>query len=161
KDRTGVLAHENGVRGIVVNSKLLADSVLLADAMKRDPCARSVSDVVVVIVRRRPARHRALLHAKREATLLGSLEHGNEVFFEVDEILIHAVLLIPADKPTDRIHTEQCSRIENTHHEIELLLTNFRIVMQHVVEISDIRKPKTGFRHCRFDTSRTRLVEWF
>src|SRR5262249_56796134 len=74
KDGASVLAHENRMRGIVVNSKLIADPVLLANTMQRDPSARRVADVVMKIVVRGPTRHRALLYAEREPALLGGFQ---------------------------------------------------------------------------------------
>src|SRR5215831_11305335 len=107
KDGASVLAHENRVRGIVVNSKLIADPVLLANAMQRDPSARRVGDVVMKIVIRGPTWHRALLYAERETAFLGGFQQRNEMLFEVDQVLIHAVVLIPPHESTNRIHSQQ------------------------------------------------------
>src|SRR5262245_19362161 len=40
KQRAGVLPHQYRVRGIIMNSQLIADAVSLADSMERDPRAR-------------------------------------------------------------------------------------------------------------------------
>ncbi len=61
--RARVLVHQDGVRRIVVDAELVADAVLLGDAVQRDPGARRVGDVVVPVVAGGPAGHRALLDA--------------------------------------------------------------------------------------------------
>src|SRR5262249_41128579 len=123
KDGPRVLAHQNRVRWIVMNSKLIAHTVLLANAMKRDPGAGRVTDVVVEVVVRGPARHRALLNAERETAFLRCLQQRNEMLFEVDKVLIHAVLLIATYKSANGIHAQQRRGFENPHHEIMLHLS--------------------------------------
>ena len=80
--------------------------MLLANAMQRDPCAGRIADVVVKIVTGGPAGHRALLDAECEAAFLCGLQR-NEMLVEVDQVLIHAVLLIPAYKSANGIHFQQ------------------------------------------------------
>jgi hypothetical protein len=60
------------------------------------------------------------------------------MLFEVEHILVHAVFLIPADEPTDGVCAEHGRSFEDSHHEIVLLLSYFRIVMQHVVEVRKV-----------------------
>src|SRR5262245_52767775 len=107
KDGARVLAYENRVRWIVMNSKLIPDAVLLANAMQRDPGAGRVSDVVMKIVVSGPAGHRALLDAECETPFLRRLQQRNEMLLEVDQVLIHAVPLVPSDKSTNRIYAQQ------------------------------------------------------
>ena len=90
KDRARVLPHENRVRRVVVNPELIADAVLLADTMQRNPGSRRVGDVVVKIIARRPPWHRARLDSIDQASRLGLGQERHEVLFEVAEVLVHA-----------------------------------------------------------------------
>ena len=55
-----------------MDAELVADAVLLADPVQRDPGPRRVGDVVVEVVTRCPSGHRALLHPERQpARLVG------------------------------------------------------------------------------------------
>ena len=103
EQRARVLAHEDGVRRIVVDAELVADAVLLADAMQRDPRARRVRDVVVPAIEHVPARHRALLDAVGEAARLRFLEQRNEHLLEHHEVLVHLELDVAADEAAHRI----------------------------------------------------------
>ena len=74
-----------------------------------------------------------------QAALLGFLEQRHELLFEVDQVLVHAVLLVAADEAANRVDTEQHRRIERAQHEVVLLFPDRRIVVQHVVEVADLR----------------------
>ena len=84
-----------------MDAELIADAVLLANPVQGDPAAGGVGDVVVKVVADRPAGHRALLDAIRQATRLGFYEQRHEPFLEVGEVLIHAVPLVAPDKAAD------------------------------------------------------------
>ena len=140
EDRARVLSHQDRVRRVVVNAELIADAVLLADAMQRDPGARRVGDVVVPVVAGRPPRHRALLDAIGESALLDRLQDRDEVILEVHEVLVHAVLLIAADEAADGVHAQEHRGVEDLHHEVALLLARRPVVMQQVVEVGEVRE---------------------
>ena len=123
-----------------MNAKLIAHAMLVANPMQRDPGAGCVAEVIVKIIARGPARHRALLHSECETALLRAPQQRNEMLLKVDQIPIHTVLLIPAHKPTNGVRAQQGRGFENAHHEVVLFLSQHRIVMQHVVEIGDIRQ---------------------
>ena len=107
EDRAGVLTHEDRVRRVVVDAELIADAVALADLVERDPHPGRVADVVVEVVARRPAGHRALLHPVLQAAGLGLLEQRHEALLEVDQVLIHRLGLVAADEARHRRHAEQ------------------------------------------------------
>src|SRR5262245_15696124 len=96
---------------IVVNPELVAYPVLLADPVERDPCAGGIRDVVVPIVAYRPPRHWALLNAVDQSARFRLSEHRNEVLLNIEKVLIHAMLLVPADKSADRINAELGCRV--------------------------------------------------
>ena len=110
KDRARVLAHQDRVRRVVVDAELIADAVPLADAVQRDPGARRVGDVVVPVVAGRPAGHRTLLDAIDEPARLRVLQQRDEYRFEIDEVLVHAALLVAADEAADCIDAKQRAR---------------------------------------------------
>ena len=120
--------------------KLIADAVLLADAVQRDPGAGRVGDVVVPVVAGRPARHRALLDAIRQPALLRRLEQRDEAARSKSiRFSVHAVLLIAADESADRVDAEQRRGVEHAQHEVVLLRADRRVVVQQVVEVADVR----------------------
>ena len=128
--------------------KLIADAVLLADPVQRDPRAGRIGDVVVPDVAGRPAWHRALLDPVGQPALLGRLQQRDEPLLEVDQVLVHGVLRVAADEAADRVDAEQHRGIERAQHELVLLLAHRRVVMQQVVEIADIREPDlVGLQH--------------
>ena len=147
------------MRRVVVDPELVADAVLLADAVQRDPGAGRVGDVVVPVVARRPAGHRALLDAVGETPLLGLLQQRDELLLEVDEVLVHAVLLVAADEAAHRVDAEQHRRVEHAQHEVVLLLADRRIVVQQVVEVADVRDADAARLERRLDAPRALLVE--
>src|SRR5215204_5039780 len=133
EDRARILAHEDRVRGVVVDAELIGDAVLLADTVQRDPRAWRVGDVVVPVVADGPARHRTLLNAIGESALLHRLENRDEMLLEVDQVLVHAALLIAPDEPADGVHAHPHRGIEDVYEEVALLVTRGAIVMQQVV----------------------------
>ena len=149
------------MRRIVVDAELVADAVLLADPVQRDPGARRVGDVVVPVVARRPAGHRALLDAVGQAARLGLLEQRHEPLLEVDQVLVHRALLVAADEAADRVDAEQRRRVEDPQHEVVLLLPDGRVVVQQVVEVADIRDADAVRLQGRLDAARAVLVERF
>jgi hypothetical protein len=126
--------------GIVVDTELVADSGLLADAVQGDPRARGVRDVVVEVVARGPARHGALLDAVCELPLLRVLQQRHEPLGEVLEVLVHRPLLVAPDEPAHRVRAHQHGRVHDPLHEVVLLATQRRVVVQHVVEVPDVRE---------------------
>ena len=96
-----------------MDAELIADAVLLADAVQRDPGAGRVGDVVVPVVAGRPARHRALLDAVGQPALLRRLQQRDELLLEVDEVLVHAALLVAADEAADGVDAEQRRGVEH------------------------------------------------
>ena len=132
------------MRRIVVDAELIADAVLLADPVQRDPRAGRVGDVVVPVVARGPAGHRALLDAIRQPACLGLLEQRDELLLEIEEVLVHAVLLVAADEPAHGVDAEQRRRVERAQHEVVFLLAHRRIVVQHVVEVADVGHADSG-----------------
>src|SRR6187549_1202828 len=99
EERTSILPHQNGVGRVVMDAELVADAMLLADAVERDPCPGCVANVVVEVVTGRPSGHGTLLDAESQTALFRLLQQWNEVFFEVTQVLIHAVFLITSHKP--------------------------------------------------------------
>ena len=159
EDRARVLSHQDRVRRVVVDAELVADTVLLADAMQRDPRARRVGDVVVPVVAGRPSRHRALLDAIGESALLDRFQDRNEVILEVHEVLVHAVLLIAADEAADGVHAQEHRGVENLHQEVALLLARGPVVMQQVVEVGEVRDADAARLHGAADPPRAGGVE--
>src|ERR1700689_3698945 len=92
EDRSTVLTHEYGVRGIVVNTELCAHAVSLTDSVQSNPWSGSVRQVVVPRVRDRPARHRTVLDAKHQPARFGLFQEGNELGLEQLQIGIHPLI---------------------------------------------------------------------
>ena len=138
ENRARVLPHQNRMGGVVVDTKLIADAMTLADAMKGDPSAGCVADVVVEGVVERPPRHGALLDSELEISCLRLLEQRDEGLLKVDEVGVDAALLVLADEATDRLHTKGGGSIKDTKHEVLLLPTHFGIGMQQVVEVGKV-----------------------
>ena len=159
KDRARVLPHQDRVRRVVVNAELIADAVLLADPVQRDPGARRVGDVVVPVVAGRPPGHRALLDAVGQPACLRRLEQRHELRFEIEQVLVHAALLVAADEAADGIDAEQRRGVEHAQHEVVLLLAHRRIVVQHVVEVADVRQADAARLQRALDAARAILVE--
>jgi hypothetical protein len=112
----------------------------------------------VPVVARRPPGHRALLDAIGQPAILGRLQQRDEVLFEVEEVLIHAVLLVAADEAAHRVDAEQGRGVEHAQHEVDLLLAHGRIVMQQVVEVADVGDADAGRRQRRVHALRAVLV---
>ena len=159
KDGACVLAHQDRVRWVVVNPELVADAVPLADAVQRDPCAGRVGDVVVKVVGRRPAWHRALLDTVGQPPRFCLFQQRHELILEVGKVLIHAVALVAADKAADRAHAQQDRRIEHAQEKLVLLSTDGHVVMEQVVEVADVRQADTGRPQCGLHATRPLLVE--
>ncbi len=118
-----------------------------------------VGDVVVPVVARRPAGHRALLDAVGEPAVLRRLEQRHEPGLEVDEVLVHAALLVAPDEPAHGVDAEQHRRVERAQHEVVLLLADGGIVVQQVVEVADVRDADAGPLERGLDALRALLVE--
>ena len=144
EDRARVLPHQDGVRRVVVDPELIADAVLLGDAVQRDPRPRRVGDVVVPVVAGGPAGHRALLDAIGQPARLRLLQQRHEVLLEVLEVLVHAAFLVAADEAADGVDAERRRRVERAQHEVDLLLADRRIVVQQVVEVADVGQADAG-----------------
>ena len=142
-----------------MDAELIADAVLLADPVQRDPRAGRVRDVVVPVVARRPARHRALLDPVGQPARFGRLQQRHELRFEIEEVLVHAVLLVAPDEAADGIDAEQHRGVEHAQHELVLLPAHRRVVVQHVVEIPDVRQADAVRLQRGLDAARTVLVE--
>ncbi len=122
-----------------MDPELVADAVAFADPMQGNPGPWRVRDVVVHAVARRPARHRARLHAINQAAFLRVLEDWYETGLEIEQVFVHAATLIPPDESADRTDTEQDRGIEHPTHELLLLLSQRRILVQQIVEIREVR----------------------
>src|SRR6266550_1084376 len=138
KDRARVLAHQDRMRRIVVNAKLIPDPRPIADPVQRNPGAGSVGDVIVKFIAGGPSGHRTLFHSESQSSCFCFLQQRNEMLFEVQQVLVHAVRLIPAYETTDRIDTQQDCGIKDTKHKLTLPLPDSRIVMQHIVKVSEV-----------------------
>src|SRR4029077_7974208 len=98
-----------------------------------------IADVVVPVVTGRPTGHRTLFQSVGESAVLCGLQQRNELFLEVTEILIHAVLLVAADESTYRVHTEQDCSVEELQQKLVLPAPQCRIVVQQVIEVGEVR----------------------
>ena len=147
------------MRRVVVDAELIADAVLLADLVQRDPGAGRVGDVVVPDVAGRPPGHRALLDPIGQPALLRFLQQRDEPLLEVDQVLVHGVLVIAADEAADRVDAEQHRRVERPQHELVLLLPDRRVVVQQVVEVADVGEPDLARLQHPLDPRRALLVE--
>ena len=123
-----------------MNSEVVADSGFFTDAVQSDPSSGRVGDVVMKIVAGRPTGHRALFDAIDEAARFRFLQQRHEAFGKVQKILIHAEPLIAPYEATHRIYAQQLCGIKNAPHEIVFLLSDLRIVVQHIIEVRDIGK---------------------
>ena len=159
EDRARVLTHEDRVRRVVVDAELVADAVALADLVERDPHPGRVADVVVEVVARRPAGHRALLDPILQTAGLGLLEQRHEALLEVDQVLIHRLGLVAADEARHRRHAEQRCGVHHGEHEVVLLAADRRVLVQHVVEVADVGDRDTGRVDGREHPLRPHLVE--
>src|SRR5262245_22220201 len=112
-----------------MNAELVSDTMLFADAVQRYPRAGGVADVVMEVVAGRPSGHGTLFDAECEPTVFRFLQQRNEVSLEIVQVLVHAVLLVAADKAADGFRSEESCGIEDTQHEVHLLLTNIGIVV--------------------------------
>ena len=74
-----------------MNTELIGHLMVFADAVQRNPGAGCVGNVVVKIVARRPAGHRARFHAVREPARFRLLQQRYEVFFEIAQVFVHIV----------------------------------------------------------------------
>ena len=144
-----VLAHQDGVGGIVVDAELIAHAVLLRDPVQGDPGAGHVRDVVHPQVGGVPARHGALLHAELQAAVLGGLEQGDEFRFEKVVVLVHAELDVAAHEAAYRLDAQGDRRVHGADHELALLEAVGVVVREHVVEVGDVGHAHAGFLHGR------------
>jgi hypothetical protein len=144
EDVARVLAHQDRVGRVVVDAELVADLVLLRDAMEADPHARRVADLVVPQVGRVPARHRALLDAVLEAAVLGRLQEGHEAPLEVLEVLVHVERDVPAHEPAHRLHPEGDGGVHDLHHPVVLDPAQPLVAHEHVVEVAEVREAHLG-----------------
>src|SRR5262245_21780051 len=115
-----------------MNPELIADAMLLAYTVQRDPRSGSVCYIVVPDVAGNPTRHRALLDAVSQPALLGRFQQGDEPLLEIEQVLIQVRLLIAPDETANRFDSEHGGRVHRSEHEIMLFLPNRRIVMEHV-----------------------------
>ncbi len=118
-----------------------------------------VADVVVEVVARCPAGHRALLDAVLQPAGLGLVEQRHEALLEVDEVLIHRLGLVAADEARDCRGAEQRSGIHGGEHEVVLLAADRWVLVQHVVEVRDVGDGDTRRVDGGEDPLRTDLVE--
>src|SRR6267378_99532 len=101
KDRARVLAHQDRMRRIVVNTKLIADSRPIAEPVERNPGTGCIGDVVVKVIAGGPSGHRTLFHSESQSSFFCFLQQRNEMLFEVQQVLIHAECLIPTHEAAD------------------------------------------------------------
>ena len=142
--RPGVLAHQDRVRRVVVDAELVPHAVALTDLVQGDPHRGGVADVVVEVVARRPAGHRALLDPVGEPAVLGRLQQRDEALLEVDQVLVHRLRLVAPDEANDRRDAQEHRGVHDPHHEVVLLAADRGVLVQHVVEVGDV-----GDRHAR------------
>ena len=140
KDRSRVLPHQDRVRRVVVDAELIADAVLVTDAVQRDPRAGRVRDVVVPGVVGRPSRHRTLLDAIDQPARLRVFEQRHEHRFELGEVLLERQRVVPADEAAHRADAKRLGGLEHAPEEVVLLLPERDVVMQEVVEVRDVRQ---------------------
>ena len=159
KERARVLPHQDRVRRVVVDAQLIADAVAFADAVQGDPRAGRVGDVVVKVVARRPAGHRALLNAVGQAARLRLLEQRDEVLFKVNQVLVHAQRLVATDEAAHGVNAQQRGGVEDAHHEVMFLLPDGRVMVQHVVEVAEVGDAYTVFAQGREHAAGALLVE--
>src|SRR5262245_7760718 len=100
--------------------------------MQRDPGTGCVADVVMKIIARSPARHRALFYPERETSFFARFQQRYEMLLEIDQVSVDAVLLIAAYKSANSVHTQQRRGLEHTHHEVVLFLSERRIFVKHI-----------------------------
>ena len=132
-----------------MDAELIGDAMFLADAVQRNPRARRVGDVVVPVVTGRPAGHRALFDAVGQPARLRLPEQRDEVLFELDEVFVHAALLIPSDEAAHGVHAKQRGGVEHAPDEVVLLPPGRGVMMQQVVEVGEIRDANSGGRDRR------------
>ena len=66
------------------------------------------------------------------------------------------MLLVAPDEAADGVEAEPLRRVEDPQHEVVLLLPDRRVVVQHVVEIPDVRDADAGRVHRRAHALRAR-----
>ena len=123
-----------------MDAEVVAHAVLLADAVQGDPGPRRVRDVVVPVVLRGPARHGALLDPVGEPALLRVLQEGNEGPLEVEKVLVHRVLLVAADEAAHGVRPEEHGGVHDPPHEVVLPPPDHRVLVEHVVEVGEVRE---------------------
>ena len=121
-----------------MDAEVVADAVSLADAVQGDPGPRGVGDVVVPVVLRGPARHGALLDPVGEPTLLRVLQERDEGPLEVEEVLVHRVVLVAADEAADGVRPEEHGGVHDPPHELVLPPPDPRVLVEHVVEVGEV-----------------------
>src|SRR5690606_36691367 len=125
-------AHQDRMRSIVVDAKLIPNAMLLTDAMHRDPRSGGIRDVVVPTIEHVPTGHRALLDAVREPASFRLLEERNEDGLEHLEVLVHLQLRVTPHEPTYGIGAEQDGCVEHADHEVVLLAALGLVRHEHV-----------------------------
>src|SRR5262249_8708724 len=93
----------------------------------------------MVVVPCSPTWHRALLDAIHQTSVSRLAEQGNKVLGEIQQVLVHAQSLVPPNEPADGVYAQQRGSIEDPQHEFMFLLPDRRIMMEHVVEIAEVR----------------------
>src|SRR5579862_9548571 len=144
---------------IIVNSELISDAVALANTMQRDPWARSVSQVIVPCIARRPSGHRALFDSVNQVARFHLAQQRYELTLEHREVGVHSNIGISAYKAAYRAATEQYSGIEHTQHEVIFTLTYRWIRGEHVVEVGEVRQSHCRCLHCRGNPAGARSIE--
>ena len=138
KHRTGILSHQDRMRRVVVNAKLIPDPVLFADPVQRDPGSRRVREVVVKAVVGGPAWHRTLFDTKHQTARLCLREQRHERSFELDQVLLERQLGVAAHEPADSAYAERVRRVEDAPQKFVLLPSDGRIVMEEIVKVGEI-----------------------
>src|SRR5258705_11907501 len=70
------------------------------------------------------------------------------MLFKIQQVLLHAARLVPADETTNRIHTQQRRSVKDTQHKLTFLFPNRRILVQHIVKVGEVWEADSMFRHC-------------
>src|SRR5262249_44040457 len=87
-------------------------------------------------------------------------EKGNEMLAEIQQVLVHAQSLVPSNEAADRIYAQQRRSVEDPQHEVMFLLPDRRVMMEHIVEIAEIRYPDFLALERTEDSPGSGFVEW-
>src|SRR6185312_3491175 len=74
KHRAAILTHQHSMGGIVMDAKLIAHSISIADAVQFNPRAWGIRNVVMPSIGGVPSGHRTLLDSISQSTRLGLLQ---------------------------------------------------------------------------------------